>query len=58
MKSTLTALAVFATVILLSFTIGYLTASKLANDRASEILQEKVVIRNTDLIYIITGEKP
>jgi hypothetical protein len=58
MKSTLTTLAVFATVILLSFTLGYIVASKLANDRAVEVLKTKSPASSKDLIYIITGEKP
>jgi uncharacterized BrkB/YihY/UPF0761 family membrane protein len=58
MKSTLTSLAVFATVILLGFTLGYLVASKLASDRAVEVLKAKSSASSKDLIYIITGEKP
>lgn len=57
-RQTLTTLAVFATVILLSFTLGYLVATNLAADRAGEVLRGKTRISNTDLIYIVTGEKP
>lgn len=60
---TLTTLAVFATVILLSFTLGYLVASKLAAsklaaDRAKEFVTAQSRPTYDDLIYIVTGEKP
>lgn len=58
MRSTLNTLAVFATVILLSFTLGYLVATKLAADRAKECVTAKSRPTYKDFIYIVTGEKP
>lgn len=58
MKSTLNTLAVFATVILLSFTLGYLVSTKLAADRAKELVTAQSRPTYDDLIYIVTGEKP